>query len=205
MVVGSSVSRKQCDEVFLQCHIWSLDRQCHGNNVTKLSWSAIYGRWIVCVTENMWRSFPKLLLGTINWVARGIAIWIEKHCLGAVENCIDSAEKKKCQKKGKWDYLEGESITGNLCIQNHVPTTLIPHACMHAFSGSPFDAVSICLVILSYLLAFVQLTWQVDNGWFSPVFDDFFKEFIIIRPVGERGERVGGREGHGVEWVVAKA
>ena len=26
----------------------------------------------------------------------------------------------------------------------------------------------------SYRLAFVQLTWQVDNGWFSPVFDDFF-------------------------------
>ena len=40
MVVGSSVSRKECDEVFLECHIWSLDRQCHGNNVTKFSWSA---------------------------------------------------------------------------------------------------------------------------------------------------------------------
>ena len=58
MVVGSSVSRKQCDEVFLnghiwsldgQCHekkcdevflsrhIWSLDGQCHENNVTKFS------------------------------------------------------------------------------------------------------------------------------------------------------------------------
>ena len=40
MVVGSSVLRKECDEVFLECHIWSLDRQCHGNNVTKFSWSA---------------------------------------------------------------------------------------------------------------------------------------------------------------------
>ena len=40
MVVGSSVSRKQCDEVFLECHIRSLDRQCHGKNVTKFSWSA---------------------------------------------------------------------------------------------------------------------------------------------------------------------
>ena len=53
MVVGSSVSRKQCDEVFLECQIWSLDHQCHGNNVTKFSWSAKYGRWIVSVTENM--------------------------------------------------------------------------------------------------------------------------------------------------------
>ena len=34
----------------------------------------------------------------------------------------------------------------NLRIQNHVPTTFIPHVCMHAFSGSPLDAVSICLV-----------------------------------------------------------
>ena len=39
-----------------------------------------------------------------------------------------------------------EWITVNLHIQNHVPTTFIPHACMHAFLGSPFDAVSICLV-----------------------------------------------------------
>ena len=30
---------------------------------------------------------------------------------------------------------------------DHVPTTFIPHACMHAFSGSPLDAVSICLVL----------------------------------------------------------
>ena len=37
MVVGSSVSWKECDEVFLECHIWSLDRQYHGKNVTKFS------------------------------------------------------------------------------------------------------------------------------------------------------------------------
>ena len=30
MVVGSLVSQKQCDEVFLNHHIWSLDCQCHG-------------------------------------------------------------------------------------------------------------------------------------------------------------------------------
>ena len=51
MVIGSSVSRKECDEVFLECHIWLLDRQCREKNVTKFSWSAIYGHWIVSVTE----------------------------------------------------------------------------------------------------------------------------------------------------------
>ena len=39
-----------------------------------------------------------------------------------------------------------EQITVSLHIQNHVPTTFIPHACMHAFSSSPLDAVGICLV-----------------------------------------------------------
>ena len=52
-------------------------------------------------------------------------------------------------------------------------------------------------IILSYLLAFVRLTWQVDNGWFSPLFDIFFMEFInigaaFIRALGRRGTGVGG-------------
>ena len=33
MVIGSSVSRKACDEVFLNGHIWSLDSQYHGKYV----------------------------------------------------------------------------------------------------------------------------------------------------------------------------
>ena len=37
MVVGSTVSRKACDKVFLNGHIWSLDSQCHGKHVTKFS------------------------------------------------------------------------------------------------------------------------------------------------------------------------
>ena len=60
MFVGSSVSRKECDEVFPNCHICSLDRQCRGKNVTKFSQIAIYVRWIVSVAERMWRSFPEL-------------------------------------------------------------------------------------------------------------------------------------------------
>ena len=60
MFVGSSVSRKECDEVFPNCHICSLDRQCRGKNVTKFSRIAIYVRWIVSVAERMWRSFPEL-------------------------------------------------------------------------------------------------------------------------------------------------
>ena len=44
-------------------------------------------------------------------------------------------------------------------------------------------------IILSYLLAFVQLTWHVDDGWFLPVFDDFFMDFINIGPAWIRGVR----------------
>ena len=50
-----------------------------------------------------------------------------------------------------------EWIIVSLHIQNHVPTTFIPHACMHAFSGSPLDAVSICLV----LHIVIYTIWQV--------------------------------------------
>ena len=32
-------------------YIWSLDHQCHGKHVTKFSWMAIYGHWIVSVME----------------------------------------------------------------------------------------------------------------------------------------------------------
>ena len=52
--------------------------------------------------------------------------------------------------------------------------------------------------MLSYLLALVQLTWQVNNGWFLPVFDNFFMEFINIGPAYIRGRGVE------VGWVVAK-
>ena len=50
----------------------------------------------------------------------------------------------------------------------------------------------------SYLLAFVQLTLQVVNGWFSPVFDDFLWNSLILGQCiqgGRRDEhrgRVGG-------------
>ena len=35
MVVGLSLSWKACDKVFLNGHIWSLDRQCHGKHMTR--------------------------------------------------------------------------------------------------------------------------------------------------------------------------
>ena len=60
MVVGSSVSRITCNEVFLKCHIWSLDRQCRGKNVTKFSWSTIYSCWVISVADNMRRNFPEV-------------------------------------------------------------------------------------------------------------------------------------------------
>ena len=40
----------------------------------------------------------------------------------------------------------------------------------------------------------MQLIWQANDGWFSPVFDDFFMEFINIGPVYIRGW-VGGARG----------
>ena len=60
---------------------------------------------------------------------------------------------------------------------------------------------SLSINILSYLLAFAQLTWQVDNDWVLPVFDDFSWNSLIL------GQHIwGGRwEEHGVRWVVAKA
>ena len=56
----------------------------------------------------------------------------------------ETLEEKEVRLSGR-----RENITGNLQlrIQNHVPTTFIPHARMHVFSGSPLDAVSICLVV----------------------------------------------------------
>ena len=56
------------------------------------------------------------------------------------------------------------------------------------------------IIMLSYLIAFVQLTWQVG---FSSVFDDFFMNFIIIGPAYIRAW-VGG-ERFRLGWVVAKA
>ena len=57
-VVGLSVSQKASDKVFLNCHIWSLDRQCLGKHVTKFSCIAIYGRRTVSVTEIVRHGFP---------------------------------------------------------------------------------------------------------------------------------------------------
>ena len=47
------------------------------------------------------------------------------------------------------------------------------------------------------VLAIVQLTRQVDNGWFSPVFYNFLMEFINIGPVYIRGGQEGRRGGVG--------
>ena len=59
---------------------------------------------------------------------------------------------------------------------------------------------SLSIIMLSFLLAFVQLTWKVNNGWFLLVFDDLFMEFIniaigptyIATGVGRRGAGWGG-------------
>ena len=67
MFVGSSVSRKEFDEVFLNCHICSLDRQCHGNNVSPY----------MVVDQLMVRECCHVpaLITECEWIARGT----EKH------------------------------------------------------------------------------------------------------------------------------
>ena len=115
MVVGSSVSRTACCKVFLNGHIWLLDRQCHGQHAAKFSWMVIYGRWIVSVTENVWRKFSWIAIyGIGSSVSRKCKftskftefcrstiicdkVWvpkeIEKHCFDDAENCIGNKEK----------------------------------------------------------------------------------------------------------------
>ena len=77
-------------EVFLKCHIWSLDRQCRGNNVTKFSWSAIYGRWIVSVTSYMRRSFtevPYMVIGSsVSWITCD-EVFLECHIWSLDRQC----------------------------------------------------------------------------------------------------------------------
>ena len=61
---------------------------------------------------------------------------------------------------------------------------------------------SLSIIILSYLLAIVQLTRQVDNGWFLPqFFTIFLTEFINIGPVYIRGWVGGGGVGGGKSLI----
>ena len=41
--------------------------------------------------------------------------------------------------------------------------------------------MNIIILTCSYLLAFVQLTWPVYDGWFLPVFGNFLLGFSNIR------------------------
>ena len=56
---------------------------------------------------------------------------------------------------------------------------------------------------LSYLLAFVQLTWQVDNGWFSPVFMIFSWNSLILGQyiLGDGRKGRGGGVGGGKSLI----
>ena len=58
---------------------------------------------------------------------------------------------------------------------------------------------SLSIIVLNYLLAFVQLTWLIDDWWFFPMIISM--EFINIGPAYIRG----WAGGCGVRWVVAKA
>ena len=98
--------------------IWSLDCQRHGKCVTKFSWIAIYGHWIVNVTGHVWQSFPKL-----PYMIVGLSVlqkykftkfywctiihnkvWalkeVEKHCFDDAENCIGNEKKRNTRREG---------------------------------------------------------------------------------------------------------
>ena len=135
MVVGSSVSWKECDEVFLKCHIWSLDRQCRGKNVTKFSWSAIYGRWIVSVAENMWRSFPKLLLGRdkLNCTRSSNmdreALLRRRRELYRQRRERETPDEKEVRLSGRREYLiQATCVSRITCPQ----LLSLMHVCMHS-------------------------------------------------------------------------
>ena len=96
MIIGLSVSRKAYNKVFLNCHIWSLDCQCHGKHVTKFSWITICGRWIISVTENMWQSFPEspymVVASSVLWNVASfpelscVIVWVsisQKYCFNS--------------------------------------------------------------------------------------------------------------------------
>ena len=106
--IGLSVSWKVCDKVFPDSHIWLLYCQCHEMHVTKFSWMAIYGHWIIDIAEvcdkvllkematavaAVWSSlawklydatFVKLQgdMHAIGWIAQGL----NNYCLGAIKN-----------------------------------------------------------------------------------------------------------------------
>ena len=99
-------------------------------------------------------------------------------------------------------YICIKSITFTVLVK-----TCLVHTCQYFekyhFKNS-IKKTSLALVVESFsehnnLLVFVQLTRQVDKGWFWPVFYDFCMEFINIGPVYIR-EWVGG-----VWGMVAKA
>ena len=97
MVVGSSVSRKMFDEVFLNRHIWSFDRQCHRARVAKFSWFAI----IIWLLDRQHRGnvFTEFCWCTIICDEVWVLKEIEKHCFNDAENCIGNEEKEKHQKR----------------------------------------------------------------------------------------------------------
>ena len=63
---------------------------------------------------------------------------------------------------------------------------------------------SLSITILSYLLAFVQLTWQVDDGWFSLFSDYFFRGIHYFGPASIKGGWVGEMQGWSGWWQRLK-
>ena len=74
MVVGSS--RKQCDEVFLNRHIWSLDRQCHEKKCDEVFYGIIQSILLIKPIDLLIESID-LLIESIDLLIESIDLLIE--------------------------------------------------------------------------------------------------------------------------------
>ena len=98
LVIGLSVSWKVCDKIFLDSHIWSLYCQCHEMHVTKFSWMAIYGHWIIGIVEVCERVLLKEMATVVTAVWSSLAWKLynatfvklqgDMHAIGWIAQCL---------------------------------------------------------------------------------------------------------------------
>ena len=76
-------------------------------------------------------------------------------------------------------------------MEFNLPKFFSPNFLQSLYSPDIFTAKVFYCTVLNHLLAFVQLPWQVDSGWFRQFLTIFFMEFINIGLAYIRGGRGG--------------